>query len=193
MSPEHSGGFSPEAQEQMVERPEPRIYVASLSDYNAGRLHGAWINANQEPDEIHQGIQAMLATSPEPLAEEWAIHDYDNFGPIRLSEYESIEHVARLAAGIAEHGEAFALWAGHIGGSEWERLDEFDERYLGEWNSAEDYAANLLEDMGIDLSEIGPEILWPYVEVDLAGFARDLSYDIDILDGSTGSVHVFES
>lgn len=170
----------------------PRVYVASLSDYNAGRLHGAWIDANQTPEDLGDAITAMLARSPEPGAEEWAIHDYDDFGPIRLSEYETTETISRLARGLVEHGEAFGLWAAHLGSSQWDRLDDFDDHYLGEWTSAEDYAANLLDDMGIDISEIGPEILWPYIEVDLTAFARDLAFDIDILEGKRGSVHVFE-
>ncbi len=44
----------------------PRIYVASLSDYNAGRLHGAWLNAAQESADLHADIAAMLAQSREP-------------------------------------------------------------------------------------------------------------------------------
>jgi hypothetical protein len=53
-----------------------RIYVASLSDYNDGVLHGAWINADQEADELHGDVGAMLRESIQPWAEEWAIHDY---------------------------------------------------------------------------------------------------------------------
>src|SRR5260370_29884745 len=85
-------GTLPEEKEARSED-DPRIYVAALSDYNAGRLHGAWINANQEPEELQAAITAMLAKAKEPIAEEWAIHDYEGFEPLRLSEYESIEHV----------------------------------------------------------------------------------------------------
>ena len=53
----------------------------------------------------------MLACSPEPVAEEWAIHDFKGFGLAYISEYESPETVSRLARGIAEHGLAFAAWA----------------------------------------------------------------------------------
>ncbi|KDA00731.1 antirestriction protein ArdA, partial [Hyphomonas oceanitis] len=49
----------------------PRIYVACLAAYNNGRLHGAWIDAIT-PDAIRAGVREMLATSPEPDAEEWA-------------------------------------------------------------------------------------------------------------------------
>ena len=35
----------------------PRIYVACLAAYNAGYLHGAWIDANQTADQIEDEIQ----------------------------------------------------------------------------------------------------------------------------------------
>ncbi len=54
----------------------PRVYVASLSDYNASRLHGQWIDAAQEPGEI---ITSMLSESRDPGAEEWAIHDFEDW------------------------------------------------------------------------------------------------------------------
>ena len=43
-----------------------RIYVASLSDYNAGILHGTWIDFAQltDLDDLRAAIAAMLATSP---------------------------------------------------------------------------------------------------------------------------------
>jgi len=45
----------------------PRIYVASLADYNAGRLHGRWIDANQSADSIRDEIAQMLTESEDPL------------------------------------------------------------------------------------------------------------------------------
>lgn len=39
----------------------PRIYVACLAAYNNGILHGAWIDADQEPWAIWDAIRAMLA------------------------------------------------------------------------------------------------------------------------------------
>ena len=65
--------------------PTPKIYAASLSDYNAGVLHGAWIRADQDEDKIEEAITAMLERSSQPGAEEWAIHDYEGFGSIQLS------------------------------------------------------------------------------------------------------------
>ena len=48
----------------------PRIYVADLAAYNAGYLHGIWIDATQEIENIWQQIRTMLAASPMENAEE---------------------------------------------------------------------------------------------------------------------------
>ena len=47
-----------------------RIYVACLASYNAGILHGEWIEATADADELKARVQAMLDRSPEPYAEE---------------------------------------------------------------------------------------------------------------------------
>ena len=96
--------------ENKAQNDSPKIYVACLASYNAGHLYGEWILADQEPQEIQAAIQSMLEKSPEPFAEEWAVHDYEGFGSISLSEWPSIERVSALAKLIAEHGEPFTLW-----------------------------------------------------------------------------------
>lgn len=46
---------------------EPRIYVASLSDYNTGRLHGRWIDLEGKSEEdVWDEINTMLADSKNP-------------------------------------------------------------------------------------------------------------------------------
>ncbi len=54
----------------------PKIYIACLAAYNNGYLHGKWIDATQDVDSIYSNIRNVLASSPIPDAEEWAIHDY---------------------------------------------------------------------------------------------------------------------
>lgn len=49
---------------------EIRIYVADLAAYNAGHLHGIWIDATLELDEIQARVSAMLEASPVKGAEE---------------------------------------------------------------------------------------------------------------------------
>ena len=50
---------------------EIRIYGADLAAYNAGHLHGVWINAWDELDDIKAQISEMLAASPVGFAEEY--------------------------------------------------------------------------------------------------------------------------
>jgi len=171
----------------------PRIYVASLSDYNAGRLHGAWIDADQEVDDLHAAVATMLATSPEPGAEEWAIHDFEAFGPVDLSEYESLERVSLLANGIREHGLAFGAW-GALVGTEPAALELFGEAYRGHWESLTAYAEELLDDLGAtEALEALPDWLQPYLELDVGRFARDLELggDVRTVQGD-GGVWVFD-
>lgn len=182
-----------EAPEQAeTPRPDPpRIYVASLSDYNAGRLHGVWIDAAQPLEAIGEQVDRMLASSHTPRAEEYAIHDYEGFWPARLSEYESLSSVARLAVGIVERGRAMAHFAALLGSGWGNELEKFDECYLGCWPSMEAFAESLVEDMGVDVDNLGPDQLRPYIRVDLEMFARDLEIELSTSTDDDG-VHVFE-
>ena len=174
--------------------PHPRIYVASLSDYNAGRLHGEWVDAAQSAEELRTAISEMLAASPEPIAEEWAIHDAEGFGPLRLGEYESIEHVAAAARGIAEHGPAYAAWAAQVGIDETEELERFEECFLGRWDSVEAYAEQYVDDTGIDEAiEQAAGSLAPYVHVDTEALGRDMVLGgyLSAVDDPDGGVFLF--
>lgn len=96
----------------------PRIYVASLTDYNHLEYHGAWIDADQDPEDIHEEVQAMLKESPMAqrygeVAEEWAIHDYEGFFGVEISEHDSFERVSKIARLLA--GERPAVAAYFIG------------------------------------------------------------------------------
>lgn len=177
-------------------RDEPRVYVASLSDYNDGRLHGTWLDAAADPDDLADGIHAMLAQSPTPSAEEWAIHDYEGFGPLHLGEYEDLATISQIGKGIVEHGPAYAHWATICGTTERDELARFDEAYRGHWNSVAAYAEELLDDLGIEelLEREVPEHLQAFVTVDVDGFTRDLEYsgDITASEGDDG-VYVFDA
>lgn len=45
---------------------EQRIYVACLASYNNGILHGEWIDATSDSDEMQEEVNRILRTSPEP-------------------------------------------------------------------------------------------------------------------------------
>lgn len=171
----------------------PQIYVASLSDYNAGYLHGAWIEAGQEPVAIQEAIEQMLRASPtDPHAEEWAIHDFEGFNGLHLGEWEDLGYVSRVAQGIKAHGLAFAHWATLAATDD--ELGRFADAYLGHWPSIEAYAAEILEEAGVDrqLDTAVPEHLRPYVTLDAAGFGRDLELSGDVVASRAGDgVYLF--
>jgi len=189
---------NPSGQEASAERlaPEhPRIYVASLADYNNGRLHGTWLDATRQPDELYADISRMLHASHEPHAEEFAIHDHEHFGDAPIDEYDGIDHVARIARGIAEHGLAFGAWASVQDGNP-EALDQFSEAYLGHYDSLQAYAEQLIDDLGYQqlLDESVPESLQPYARIDAEALARDmhLEGDLTVMPAEDGGIWLFD-
>ena len=73
---------------------EGQIYVACLASYNAGRLIGEWITPANDEEKLLAQIDKILKASPEPDAEEWAIHDYNNFP--NLGEYPSVSNIVKV-------------------------------------------------------------------------------------------------
>lgn len=170
----------------------PRIYVASLADYNAGRLHGRWIHATDTMDEIWAQIHRMLEGSHTPEAEEFAIHDHEGFWPAEVREYEPLEYVHRLALGIEKHGRAFAHWV--VAAEPDDDLDEqlFLDQYTGRWDSMRDYASDLLDEILENFEANIPEVLRPYIKCDIELFAQDLLVITSMTQDETG-VYVFDT
>lgn len=149
----------------------PMVYVASLADYNAGRLHGVWLDATQDAESLYAEVAAMLRESREPVAEEWAIHDHSGFHGLKVGEYDSLDTVSILANLVQDHGEAFAVFADDYGTDCLEVLGEaFLDAYRGEYDSLADFAAELVESAG-DLETV-PE--WLRGHIDYDSIARDL-------------------
>ena len=80
MHEHHQYETDPARPEAEPERRPPSIYVASLSDYNHGRLHGVWIDATMPLEDMWAATAHMLAQADNPGAEEIAIHDHADFG-----------------------------------------------------------------------------------------------------------------
>ena len=161
-----------------------RIYVACLASYNNGILYGEWINADQDPYDIWNEVSAMLAASPIENAEEWAIHDYEGFEGVSISEYQSFDSVAEIAAFIGEHGV--------LGGKLLEYYHQLEdaktaigEQYAGEYESLSDFAQEITEQ-----TATVPDNLAYYI--DYEKMARDLEInDVLAIKTQHDQVHVF--
>jgi antirestriction protein len=153
----------------------PQIYVACLSAYNNGKLHGMWIDCTQDAAEIRDDIEWMLSWSPcrdYEACEEWAIHDYQNWHDIRISENEDIDKLAELAQILTEHGEAFATYYNYDSEV---TVEDFQENYRGEYESEEDFVFEQLEEQGLinQLEKIGLHSSY----INLEAIARDWFID----------------
>ena len=197
-NPEAEQPDSPEAAEPQL---HPQIWVGSLLDYNAGILHGDWIDATQTDEAIREQVTSILAASPtmdetgEP-AEEWGIFDHDDFGSYKVQEYDGLEDVARIARGIRDHGPAFAAWADLHDGDQ-DMLDQFEEAYLGEYDSPDAWAETVMDDLGIH-QRLEQELhgdMARYVRIDTGAWVQDawLFGDIAIVHRPGGGVWIFQS
>lgn len=165
--------------------------MRSLSDYNAGELRDVWLTATDEPSTMQKEIDEMLAASPDPFAEEWAIHDQEGFGGWSLSEFEDLETVHRVANGIAEHGRAFAEWIEYMGSTDEETIDLFTEAYQGNWPSMSNYVEALVEDVNPKIT-VEPESWSRYVKVDEEQLRRDLEIELYAVESPDGSINIFD-
>jgi len=117
-----------------------KIYVACLASYNAGKLHGTWIDlSGLDGEDTQEMIQKqVIKTSPQWDAEEWAIHDFES--PVKLGEWEDLEDLCILSEALEDHGEAFAAYVQIETPQDMGKaVSQFTERYCGHWESFEQY------------------------------------------------------
>lgn len=165
-----------------------RVYVASLSDYNAGRLLGAWIDVPTDADELRAAIAAVLAKSKEPIAEEWAIHDYDGFP--NMGEYPDVDKMCEIMQALetACDPDAFLAWVNHEPYNA-ENPSRFEDTFQGCYDSEKDYAYDYVESTGM-LDTVNENFV-NYFDYD--SFTRDLFMDLDAIPDGHGGIYVFDN
>lgn len=146
----------------------PSIYVADLASYNEGSLVGQWIDLEMFSDveDLYGEIETHVLRKAETGHEEWAIHDYEGFGPIRIGEYDSLESVVAHAERLQGEPGKYAAWIDAKGEAE-----GFDpDQVYGPYESPEEWLDNEIENHfgTLDLQEIlekaGIGHLYNYVE-----------------------------
>jgi len=163
-----------------------RIYVADLAAYNNGKLHGVWINATDNLDDIQEQVNQMLAESPEGFAEEYAIHDYEGFEGYSLSEYEGLKTAHEIACFIEECPDFGGELLNNFGGNLEEARTAAEENYCGCYKSLADFAEDLTE----ETSQI-PENLAYYIDYERMGRDMELSGDIFTIETGYEENHIF--
>jgi len=158
-----------------------RFYAACLASYNAGVLHGAWIEASDDVAEMQMEVNAMLRASPfpnvtvthpvtgesVPSAEEWAIHNHEGFGG-DLAEYAGLAKVAQLFTlnEVAEdHDIPLCILrdAMNDATADLDRAEEFiSDRYRGTADTWADFAEEFTRDTH-DMSTV-PDFLQNHID-----------------------------
>ena len=139
------------------------IYIACLASYNGGILQGAWVDLElcQDEEDIQEGIDWVLATSPEPGAEEWAMHDSCGLpGYLSRTEWPGLGELVAWVDGLSavidqDEREAYRLECEDQG----QTIDEdaFSGAYCGCYSSGEEYAQELAE----EIDSIPARLAWP--------------------------------
>ncbi len=180
--------LTPQAQQGPIshpDQPNPRIYVACLAAYNNGQLHGSWIDVDGDENAIWEAVRSMLKSSPQPEAEEWAIHDYDGFEGVNIEEYDSFARVIALADFIQNCPVFGAKLLANFNGN-MEEAENALERYAGQYCSLADFAQELTE----ETTPI-PETLKHYIDYDAMSRDMEMNGDVFAIETAYQQIHVF--
>ncbi len=128
----------------------------------------------------------MLKESREPIAEEWAIHDYEGFEGWEPREYESMETVARIAALIEEHGGVFGALVEYLGGDINHAARMMTDGYRGVYDSLADFAQEWFEEIYSRELENLPRILRHSIDW------RDVAQELEMEDSVLALKHRHE-
>jgi antirestriction protein len=137
-----------------------RIYVASLSDYNDGRLEGKWLDLSDYSDasELMEAIQEMLDEITEKyndgeVREEWAVHDYEGIPSTLASEYmgeqdfQQIYDIAEVAEDRGIPLEVLMERAGDTGSDDYQALAD-SLMFVVDGNDESDIVAEYEDQIG---------------------------------------------
>lgn len=157
-----------------------KIYITDLRAYTATEtmMGGEWFDLDNyfDAEELKEAVTEWL--KDRGIAE-YAVHDYDDC-PAHddFGEHPDLEELYMYHTLYEKYGDSFSAWfyMFHYNGCDcesWE--DKYNESYIGEYDSWEDFAQYLIDECDA-LGEI-PDQLQYYI--DYSAFARDLQCNGD--------------
>jgi antirestriction protein len=189
----------------------PRVYVACLGCYTAGRLHGEWFEADEEmPGAVAEFFGTRGEDEPTVYCarsggEEFVVHDDEGFGALELGEcdYSTAARVGQWVrdldeddnagwlagrADLVTHLHVHLYSASDLDPEHLRRSADFArDEYQGEFDSLEDWAADYHEEVGTV-----PQGFKLATYIDWERVARDAELGGDVFTVKVGGkVHVF--
>lgn len=170
----------------------PRVWIGCLNCYNDGALIGEWFDAIDADEVTVSQLHVGSGRNGAPCEELWVM-DHENMpipgemDPLTAAAWgrcldEVEEHLRPALTAWVRSGSYVAEGTGDL-----PSLPAFEERYGGEWDSFEQYAEQLAEDIGL-LAGVSEEVA-RYFAWDR--WARDLAFDYTCEDAPGSGVFVF--
>ena len=165
----------------------PRVWVGCVTCVRNGDLNGRWIDAIDAetvfPQDLHNG--------PTTHDELWCYHSKNMLRDYEMDLEEAGQQAQCLAAVDPYERDALRAWArssAELTDSDGlPDLDEFHDRYKGEWSSFTAYADYYLANIGL-LDGVDESVTRYF---DLAAYARDLKQGYKTLPTDDDTVFVF--
>jgi antirestriction protein len=179
----------------------PRIYVASLSDYNNGRLEGKWFDFDDYSDasELMDAITDMLDEITKKYndgeeREEWAVHDYEYIPSTLATEYmgeRDFQTIYDIIKASEEHGiptEVLMERVGDTGSDDYRNIAE-SLMFVVDGNDESDIVYEMEEQFG----ELGFDFWQNHIYIDdvtqrvmygedVQRYREDIQYDNPDMD-----------
>lgn len=157
----------------------PRIYVGTYAKYNDGSLDGKWIDLTAF-DSYEEFVDYCRALHKDEKDPEFMVQDFENYpkkwyhegGLPTEEEFEKINEFYLMDDDDKDAYEAFVEYTGN------DSVDSFRDAYEGRFNSAEDFAYHMVNNLGFD--GVGENNLEMYFDYD--AFGRDMMFDYHIGD-----------
>lgn len=155
---------------------EARVYVGTYHKYNCGSIEGAWMDLSDynDIDELYLACSRLHKDEDDP---EYMFQDYENIPEGLVDESGMNEKFFLFRDAVEdldnERFTAFLIWCENHHKSLYREdvddlLSDFDNDYIGKYESEEDYARQYIEDTESNLSDFARQYF------DYEAYARDL-------------------
>ena len=157
----------------------PRIYVSTYAKYNDGSLEGEWVDLT-DFDTYEDFVDYCSELHKDENDPEFMVQDFENFpkkwyhesGLPSEDEFNKINEYYLMSDIEKSAYETFIDYTDN------EDIDDFHEAYQGQFESASDFAYDLVDSLGWD--GIGSNAIDMYFDYD--AFGRDIMMDYHIGD-----------
>lgn len=131
---------------------DAKVYVGTYKKYNEGSIFGEWLDLSDYSDK-EEFLQACAELHADETDPEFMFQDFENIPDSLISESYINENLFDLISRIDEIDnleafETYLNWKGcDIENDDFDSLkSDFEDAFIGEYNSEEDYAEQLVDD-----------------------------------------------